>query len=51
MGNNIKMDLLEICSGGLQWIDLAQVRDRWWAPMNIVMGLQVLHNAGNFLPR
>jgi len=44
------MDLLKICSsGGLGWIDLAQVRDRWWAPVNIIMSLQVPHNAGNFL--
>jgi len=51
MGNNIKMDLLEICSGGLDWIDMARVRDRWWAPVNIVMSLQVPQNAGNFLTR
>jgi len=51
MGNNIKMYPLEIRSGGLHWIDLAQIRDRWWVPVNIVMSLQVLHNAGNFSTR
>jgi hypothetical protein len=51
MGSNIKMVLPEICSGELGWIDLAQVRDRWWAPVNIVVSLQVLHNAGNVAGR
>ena len=27
--------------GGLDWIDLAQGRDRWWAPVNPVMELRV----------
>jgi hypothetical protein len=35
--------------GGVDWIDLAQVRDTWWAVVNIVMKLQVPQNAGNFL--
>jgi len=51
MGNNIKIYLLETYSGGLDWIDLAQVRDRWWAPTNMVMSLQVPHSTGNFLTR
>jgi hypothetical protein len=51
MGNNIKMDLLEICSEGLDWIDMDRVRDSWWDPVNIVMSLQVPHNTGNFLTR
>jgi len=27
--------------GGMEWIDLAQDRDRWWAIVNAVMNLQV----------
>jgi hypothetical protein len=40
----------------MDWIDLAQHRDRWWAVVNAVMALvymamnlQVPQNAGNFL--
>jgi hypothetical protein len=27
--------------GGMDWIDLDQDRDRWWALVNAVMSLQV----------
>jgi hypothetical protein len=27
--------------GGIDWIDLAQDRDRWWAVVNAVMNLRV----------
>ena len=27
--------------GGVDWIDLAQDRDRWWALVNAVMKLRV----------
>jgi hypothetical protein len=27
--------------GGMDWIELAQDRDRWWALVNAVMSLQV----------
>jgi len=27
--------------GGMDWIDLAEDRDRWWAVMNAVMNLRV----------
>jgi len=37
------------CDGGLDWIDLAQDRERWLAFENTVMILRVLYNGGNFL--
>jgi hypothetical protein len=39
--DNIKMDFGWIGWGGMDWIDLAQYRNRWRTPMNIVMNLQV----------
>jgi len=39
--NNIKMDLKEVGCGGIDWIDLAQDRDRWRAHVNAVMSIQV----------
>jgi hypothetical protein len=39
--DNIKMDLQEMGCGGLNWIELAQDRDRWWALVDAVMNLQV----------
>jgi hypothetical protein len=38
----IKMDLREIGLGSVDWIQLAQDRDRWRALVNTVMNLQVL---------
>ena len=33
----------------MDWIDLAQAKDSWWALVNVVMNLPVPYNAGNFL--
>jgi hypothetical protein len=35
--------------GGMDWIDLAQDRDRWRALVKAVMNLKVSYNAENFL--
>jgi hypothetical protein len=39
------MDLLEIGWGGVDWIGLAQDRDKWRALVNAVMNLGVPQNA------
>jgi hypothetical protein len=39
--DNIKIDLLEIGLGGVEWIGLAQDRYRWRAVVNAVMNLRV----------
>ena len=35
------MDLQEVGCGYVDWIELAQDRDRWQALVNVVMNLQV----------
>jgi hypothetical protein len=39
--DNIRMDILELGWGGVDWIGLVQDRDKWGALVNVVMNLQV----------
>jgi hypothetical protein len=40
--DGIRMDLMEIGWGSVDWIQVAQDRDRWRALVNTVMNLRVL---------
>jgi hypothetical protein len=40
--DGVRIDLREIGLGGVDWIRLAQDRDRWRAVVNAVMNLRVL---------
>jgi hypothetical protein len=40
--DGIRMNLREIGLGGVDWIQLAQDRDRWRAVVSVVMNLRVL---------
>jgi len=43
------MDLQEVRCGCMDWLDLAQGKERYWALINAVMNLRVPQNAENFL--
>jgi hypothetical protein len=42
------MDLGEVGWGDVDWIGLAQDRNRWRAVVNAVMNLRVLRKLGNY---
>jgi hypothetical protein len=39
--DTIRMDLQEVGCGGMDWIELAQDKDRWWALVYAVINLRV----------
>jgi hypothetical protein len=39
--DNIRIDLQEVGCGGMEWIGLAQDRERWRGLVNVVMNLRV----------
>ena len=47
--DNSKLDLQEVGCGGMDWIDVAQDRDRWRSLVDMVVNLWVPFNAGNYL--
>jgi len=47
--DNTKMDPQEVCLRGMDWIDMAQDRDRWRTLVNAAMELQTPLNAGTCL--
>ena len=47
--DNIRTDLQEVECGYMDWIGLAQDRNRWRTLVSAVMNLQIPWNAGNFL--
>ena len=47
--DNIKMDFQEVGCVCMDWIYLAQDRNRWRALVNVGMNLRVPYNARNFL--
>ena len=47
--DNIRMDLQEVGCGYMDWIGLAQDRDRWRTLVSAVMNLRVSVKCGEFL--
>jgi hypothetical protein len=47
--DNIGMDLLELGWGDVNWIGLAQDRNKWRVLVNLVLNLRVSESAGKLL--
>jgi len=47
--DNIEVELQEVGYRGVDWIELAQDRDRWRGLVNVVMNVRVTKNSGNYL--
>jgi len=45
---NIKMNHQRLGWGDMEWFDLVQDRDRWWAPVNTMMKVWVPKSESNF---
>ena len=39
--DNIQIDLPQMGCGGMDWMELTQDKDRWWALVNAIMNLRV----------
>jgi hypothetical protein len=39
--DNIKLDLQDVGCEGMDWIDVTQDRERWWALVNAAMNLRI----------
>jgi hypothetical protein len=48
--DNIQRDNQEVGWGGMDWIHLAQEKDRWRSTVNVITNLRVPLNVGNFFP-
>jgi hypothetical protein len=46
--DNIKMNLVEIGWGGVNWIGLTQDRDKWRDPVNVEVNSQFYKMLGNY---
>jgi hypothetical protein len=44
----LKWIFRKLDGGGMDWMTVAQNRDRWWALVNAVMKLRVPQNVWNF---
>jgi hypothetical protein len=47
--DNNKMDLQEVGCGGMDWIELAQERDKWRALVNVLMNIRGTIKCEEFL--